>query len=96
MATGKVTFACDCPQSIVGVTIQSETDPSEVEGFTFRTSGTKTIDLARGDHVVSYRAIGTPETAFTLEVTKGGTMSAVNRTLRDDGRAAGDRRLTLP
>ncbi len=91
----KVTFASKCRQSIVGVTIQSDTDPSEAEGFTFRESGSKTVDLANGDRVVSYRAVGTPETDFSLEVTKGGTMAMVERTLPENGRAAGDRALTV-
>jgi hypothetical protein len=91
----KVTFACECPQSIVGVLIQSESDASETEGFTFRESGSKTVDLPKGEHFLTYRALGTPKTNFSLTVTKGGTMSPVDRTLPSDGRAAGDRALVV-
>ena len=94
MATS-VTFKCTCPQSVVAVTVQATDDPSDTDAMTFKTSGTKTIDLVSGDHDVSYRAVGTPDTDLKLEVTKGGTMRAVDRTIGENGRAAGLRTLSV-
>jgi hypothetical protein len=94
MATS-VTFKCICPQSVVSVTIQSADDPSDADVITFKASGSKTIERSSGDDDVSYRAVGTPGSDLALEVTKGGTMRAVNRTLGDNGRAAGLRTLTV-
>lgn len=94
MATS-VTFKCTCPQSVVGVTIQASHDPADTEAVTFKTSGTRTVELSKGSHDVSYRAVGTPDSDLALEVTKGGQMRKVERVLGDNGRAAGLRTLVV-
>lgn len=91
----KVTFDCACLESVVAVTVQKSSDPSDVEGLLFKTSGSKTIDLSKGKHELSYRAVGTPHSHMTLTVSKGGTLDRdVDRDLGDDGRAAGLRVVT--
>ena len=90
-----VTFNCSCPQSVVSVTIQATDDPSDTEGLLFKTSASKTVELSKGEHDVSYRAVGTPGSDLGLEVTKGGTMRPVDRTLGNDGRAAGLRTVAV-
>ena len=92
----KVTFKCSCPQSIINVTVQAANDQRDVDSLTFKASGSKTIDRKKGSHFVAYRAVGTPGTEFELEVTKGGTMNPVSRTMPDNGRADGNRDLTVP
>jgi hypothetical protein len=91
----KVTFECSCPQSVVSITIQKSNDPSDTEALLFKTSGTKPVDLSSGKHDLSYRAVGTPRSPITLEVTDGGEMRAVDRVLGEDGRAAGMRTVTV-
>jgi hypothetical protein len=94
MATS-VTFKCTCPQSVVAITVQASEDPTDTEVMTFKTSGSKTVDLSTGSHDVSYRAVGTPGSDLKLEVTKGGKMRTVDRVLGGDGRAAGLRTLVV-
>ena len=91
----KVTFKCGCPQSIATVHAQKTTDQSETDALIFKTSGSKDMDLSNGEYDVVYRATGTPETDFSLEVTKGGKMNKVERTLPKDGKAGGNRKLVV-
>lgn len=92
----KVTFDCTCPQSVVAVTVQESSDPSDVEGLLFKASGSKTIELSKGEHELSYRAVGSPNSHITLSVSKGGSLDRdVNRDLGDDGRGAGLRLVTV-
>lgn len=91
----KVTFACECPQSHVGVFIQRATQPAQIASLLFETTGKKSATLAAGAWDVAYRAQGTPRTTFSLKVAEGGTMSPVERTLSDQGQAAGTRTLTV-
>jgi hypothetical protein len=73
----------------------SSIDPDRSEGLVFKQSGAKTLELTSGLHEVFYRALGLPNTPFSLEVTKGGDITKVDRTLPADGRAAGKRHLTV-
>jgi hypothetical protein len=91
-----VTFKWDCPQSLMTVTIQSRETPGNIAGLNCQGSGTKKLDLSEDIYDVGYRAVGTPNTNFALEVTKGGTMNPIDRPLADDGKAAGVRKLTVP
>jgi hypothetical protein len=69
---------------------------SDVEGVLFKESGSKTIDLSKGDHELSYRAVGTPNSHITLTVIKGGSLDRdVDRDLSAAGRAAGLRLVTV-
>jgi hypothetical protein len=90
-----VTFKCSCPLSVVSVTIQASSDPSDTEGLLFKTSGSRTVQLSAGAHDLSYRAVGTPLSALGLELTDGGEMRPIDRKLGEDGRAAGLRTVTV-
>ncbi len=90
-----VTFKCECSQSIVEVKVQQASDPSKIRRMRFQKSGTRTIDLASGLHFVDCRAVGTPGTDFSLEVTKGGTMNPIERTLPPEGTAGDNRDLKV-
>lgn len=91
-----VTFKWDCPRSVMAVTIQSRTTPGNVAGLHGQGSGTKKLDLPNDTYDVGYRIVGTPKTKFKLEVTTGGAMNPIDRTLPGDGKAAGVRKLTVP
>jgi hypothetical protein len=76
--------------------IDIETDKgAHVTSMTFENSGEKKRTLPNGRYALSYRAMGTPDTPLKLEV-KGGKMRVLDRTIPDDGRAAGERTLIVP
>ena len=89
-----VTFACSCPQSHLEASIRSAADPGRGARLLFARSGKKTVELARGSYDIAYRAQGTPDTPFTLEVA-GAIMRKVDRSLTEDGEAAGTRTLLV-
>ena len=92
---GKVTFACECAQSSIEAALTTTPDSSPVTDLLFERSGHTSVELPRGVYGVAYRAQGTPDTSFSLNVTAGGTMTPVDRTLPADGLAAGIRTLVV-
>ena len=88
-----VTFDCTCPQSTVDLDIQPNGSGTSAS-VSFESSGKKKRTLRSGEYSVLYRAIGTSDTELKLSV-EGGKMRAVNRTIPDDGRAAGERTLVV-
>lgn len=91
-----VTFKFTPNQAAMAVTIQDRNNLGNVSAINFQASGTKSVPLANGIYDVGYRVVGTPGTAYGLQVTAGGTMNAVSRTLASNGRGAGVRTLTVP
>jgi hypothetical protein len=91
-----VTFDFKAQQAAMGVTIQNRSNLRDVTVITFQTSGKRTVPLSNGVHDVGYRVVGTPNTAYDLQVTAGGIMNPVSRTLGGNGQGAGVRTLTVP
>jgi hypothetical protein len=94
-ATTSVAFSCACPQSIVEVTVQRASNPSQIRRLRFQQTGSKTLRLASGLHFLDCRAIGTPGTDFSLTVTDGGDMVPIDRTLPPSGTAGENRDLDV-
>jgi hypothetical protein len=91
-----VTLKFTANQAVMSLTIQNRNQLSNVTAVTFQASGNKTVSLSNGTYDLGYRAAGTPKTSYDLQVTAGGTMTAVSRTLASNGKAAGVRTLTVP
>ena len=92
----KVTFECACPTSVATVTVQRLDEPADTDGLVFKKSGSKSLDLTGGaTYALSCRVVGEPGTDFSLAVTKGAEMNAIERTLGPDGRAAANRDLKV-
>lgn len=96
MADKKVTFACQCPQSIGEARIKDAATKEVVKLLRWTESGEKAVMLAEAKYEVRIRATGTPGTPFSLAVTKGGTMNPFADTLPKEGGTAATRVLTVP